>query len=789
MQKYDHKQVEVKWQETWNSDKVFAPDKDTQGEKGNFYLLDMFPYPSGDGLHMGHTEGYTATDVLYRFKRMSGHNVLHPQGFDSFGLPAENYAIKTGTHPSETTKTNSDNYLRQWNSLGLGHDFSNLVYTSSPDYYKWTQLFFGSMMQHGLAYQKTDTVNWCPSCNTILANEQVESGQCERCKSQVIQKDIPAWFFKITDFADELIEGLEDVDWPEPTKKKQINWIGKSQGAEIDFQIKDRDEKITVFTTRADTLFGATYVVLAPEHPLVKKLFISAQNQNDIQKYLDDTKAKTELERLESKEKTGVLVKGITAINPANNKEIPIYIADYVLGGYGTGAVMAVPAHDERDFEFATKFNLPKDIVIDGAVEDECYGDKGTLVNSGDFSGTNSDEAIPLITKKVGGRLTNTYRLRDWSISRQRYWGTPIPVVYDPEGKAHFVGEENLPWLLPTDVDFIPTGESPLAKSQELQERVTKLFGEGWRPEYDTMDTFVDSAWYFLRYPDTDNESEFCSPERLKTWLPKGVDLYIGGAEHTYMHLLYARFFTKALQKIGIIDFSEPFKKLRHQGMVLDKNGVKMSKSKGNVTNPDEMVERFGADAVRTYMMFAAPLEDDVVWNEDNIVGVYRFLEKVWALREESTDADNKEIESDLQLLIRDVTNQIENLKLNTVVSDMMKFINKASKVGIGKNQYRTFLQLLSPYAPHIADELTGETLITTSWPEFDESLVQTNSVVIGVQVNGKRRGDIEITPDATQDQAIDAAREVQNISKWLSEGEIKKVIYVPGKILNILVG
>jgi len=937
MDRYNHKKIEQKWQKIWDEKDLYLTDINKETDKGNFYLLDMFPYPSGDGLHMGHTEGYSATDIYYRYKRMQGYNVLHPQGFDSFGLPAENYAIKTGTHPSETTKANGSNYLRQWSGLGLGHDFKNIFYTSDPEYYTWTQWLFGQFYKNNLVYRKTDTVNWCNSCNTIIANEQVEDGKCERCGSEIIQKTIPAWLFKITDFADALIDDLDSVDWPEATKKKQKNWIGKSEGSEIDFIIKDREEKITVFTTRADTLFGATYVVLAPEHQLIQDLLDAVTNSDEVQAYIDTTAKKTELDRLENKEKTGVQLKGIVAINPANNEEIPVYTADYALVNYATGAVMAVPAHDERDFEFATKFGLPinevvaehvvmtgdyatrKDVetlerrcvdaiiehptddtffliadplehFVGGGTEGEdelialgreiveesgftnfdvvkrvvahavcegyrstkdknqitdsafyhvklkdltqvaseiedgnhkarwvpraeiaaclgwghhqtawrmlnengIYSGTGLLRNSGEFNNMTSQEAKVAITKHVGGKMKSTYRLRDWSISRQRYWGCPIPMVYDPEGNAHFVGEENLPWLLPTDVDFVPTGVSPLAKSEELQQRVTKLFGEGWTPEVDTMDTFVDSSWYFLRYPDMHNTNEFCSKEALQRWQP--VDLYIGGAEHTYMHLLYARFFVKALNKIGIVDFIEPFKKLRHQGMVNDKEGKKMSKSKGNVVNPDDMVERFGADAVRTYMMFAAPLEDDVIWNEDNIVGVYRFLEKVWALQEKIKEEQNDKVEKELHKLIKSVGEQIEDLKYNTPVSDMMKFVNFASKgEGITKDQFFRFIQLLSPYAPHMTDEISeslGNNLVLDSvWPKFDHSQLVDEEVTIGVQVQGKRRGDITVPTQATEDQVMDVARSNKDIAKWLDEGEIRKVIYVPGKILNIIVG
>ena len=941
MKSYDHKRIEKKWQEKWEEDGLAKIDRDDTG-KEKFYVLDMFPYPSGDGLHMGHTESYTGTDIVYRYKRMKGYNVLHPQGFDSFGLPAENYAIKTGTHPKITTAQNIQNYIVQMKSLGFGYDFDEKIITSSPEYYKWTQWLFTQFFEHKLVYKKTASANWCDSCKTVLANEQVVDGICERCKSEVIQKEVPSWFFKITDFADGLIEGLKDVDWPEHTKKNQINWIGKSEGALIKFPISNSQFSIEVFTTRPDTLFGATYMVLAPEHELVSNLKSQISNFADVEEYIAETKKKTERERIESKEKTGVELKGIRAINPANNEEIPVFVADYVLAHYGTGAIMAVPAHDERDFEFAEIFGLPKPRVIepyfiksdgeDGVRDDkqtiereaitaivkhwaedkyivlkwkkinwhtfitggvekgqtpeeaartevleetgykdfknvsefskfhakffhvpkdenrlahfrtfyfelgsgECetvsddeqkhhdilwltpeeivkvltppghlyvwselkkgtsaYLGEGILTNSGKFDGIGSEEAKRAITEFVGGMMTNTYRLRDWSISRQRYWGVPIPVVYDPNGNPRIVPEKYLPWLLPEDVDFVPTGTAPLAKSEELKKRTEEIFGKGWMPETDTMDTFVCSSWYYLRYPDPHNENVFCSVERLRHWLP--VDLYIGGAEHTYMHLLYARFFTRAMRKIGLIDFDEPFLKLRHQGMVLDKNGVKMSKSKGNVVNPDEIMERFGADAVRLYMMFAGPLDEDVMWNENGIVGTYRFLEKVWRLSGKlKTVNEESETETLLHKTIKKVTGDIEELKFNTAISTMMIFVNAAEKEGIAQKQCEAFLKLLAPFAPHITEELWRDLGHTASihlekWPAYDESKMKEDTVVIAVQVNGKVRATFVADADISEKSAADIAYALPEIAKWVSGQDIKKVIYVPGKIVNMV--
>ncbi|MCK5285825.1 MAG: leucine--tRNA ligase [Candidatus Pacebacteria bacterium] len=822
MKKYDHKKIEKKWQGQWKKNHVVKVDKDDQS-KEKFYMLDMFPYPSGEGLHMGHTESYTASDVFYRFKKMQGFNVLHPQGFDSFGLPAENYAIKTGVHPAETTQQNIENYIAQMKSLGLNYDFDEMVNSSDPEYYKWTQWLFGEFFKNNLVYKKTAKINWCESCQTGIANEQVVGGECERCNTEIMQKEIPGWFFKITDFADALIEDLDKVDWPEYTIKNQRNWIGKSEGAKIKFEIKNFDKKIEVFTTRPDTLFGATYMVLSPEHKLVAELLenkdLRFRNYDEVEKYIIETQKKSEMDRVEGKEKTGVLLLGISAINPANKEEIPIFIADYVLSGYGTGAIMAVPAHDTRDYEFADthKLEIRKVIVRSGDIEIlstaktkkgdvEIFCEKGKLINSGKFDGMDSEEAQKKITEFVGGELTTNYRLRDWSISRQRYWGCPIPVVYSPEGEARLIPEEHLPWLLPTDVDFKPTGISPLADSKELKERTEKIFGKGWIPEYDTMDTFVDSSWYFLRYPDAHNDNEFCSEARKK-WLP--VDLYIGGAEHTYMHLLFSRFFVKALKQIGLLNFDEPFMKLRHQGMVLDSEGKKMSKSKGNVVNPTEMVERFGADSVRAYILFAAPLEDEVIWNENNIVGIYRFLEKIFRYTNEwiifNRDNEkinlNKEIDSLLHKTIKKVTEDIENLKYNTAISSLMIFVNKIreQRGNTSENQLMTlfqlesFLKILAPFAPHITEELWAglghtESIHLEEWPEYNEKLAKDDKHIVVIQINGKVRSEIEIEDGEDEENIKKRALEDEKVQKWVVEKEIKKTIYITNKLLNIVI-
>jgi leucyl-tRNA synthetase len=810
MKQYNPGEVEKKWQRRWMDTNASVIDKNDD-MKDKFYILDMFPYPSGTGLHMGHTESYTASDVIYRYKKLQGFNVLHPQGFDAFGLPAENYAIKTGIHPAETTKENIANYIRQMQSLGFAYDFDQQAVTSDPEYYRWTQWIFGEFYKNGLVYKKTTKTNWCASCQTVIANEQVVDGDCDRCGTLIEQREVPSWFFKITDFAEELIAGLDKVDWPEYTKKNQRNWIGKSEGAEVDFRIADSEEKITVFTTRIDTLFSGTFLIFAPEHPLVEKITTLTQKE-DVNVYVSASRLKTELERIENKGKTGVFT-GAYAINPATEERIQIWIADFVLAGYGTGAVFA-DAHDERDFEMAKKYNIPlkvsirpKEVDVWSRVEklEECFSEDGSLVNSGKFDGLTSSEARPKIinwlAEKGMARRTVNYRLRDWSISRQRYWGCPIPIVYSPEGEAHLVPAEHLPWTLPTDVDFVPTGVSPLAKSAELKKRVEDIFGAGWTAEYDTMDTFVDSSWYFLRYPDAHNNEVFCSPARLAKWLP--VDVYIGGAEHTYMHLLFARFFTKAMHRLGLVDFDEPFMKLRHQGMVLDKEGNKMSKSKGNVINPDDMVARFGADAVRTYMLFVAPLEDAVMWNEDNVVGIKRFLDKVWKLFTEKELADcgggcegvPKELPIMLHKTIKKVTGDMENFAFNTAISQMMIFVNEFSKHDkLPKAGMEKFLVLLAPFAPHITEEIWSEflghqeSIFLQEWPKFKESMTKDEEVMMVVQVNGKVRDMLTVSADIAEEEAKKLALGSEKIAKYIEGKEIRKIIFVAGKLLNIVV-
>jgi len=776
MGRYDHAKIEKKWRDKWEKEDAFRAEEDSKKPKA--YVLDMFPYPSGDGLHVGHVESYSATDIYSRYKRMKGFNVLHPTGWDAFGLPAENYAIKTGVPPQETTDRAIANFRRQMKSLGLSYDWSREVGTHNPDYYRWTQWLFTKFFEKGLVYKKKALVNWDPVDQTVLANEQVlPDGTAERSGARVEKRDLEQWFFKVTDYADELADSLDGLDWPESTKINQRNWIGRSEGAQIKFPISNSQFSVEVFTTRPDTLFGATYLVLAPEHPLLQEVAsnkLQVSNKSEVEKYINEAKNKSDIDRsAEGKEKTGVELKGIKAINPANKEEIPVFIADYVLGHYGTGAIMAVPAYDERDAEFAKIFNLP---VIKAALVD---GKK--------------------IVKEVGGTFVKKYRLRDWLISRQRYWGAPIPIVYDPSGTPHAIPAEHLPWMLPTDVEFKPTGTSPLRQSKELAERTEKIFGKGWKPEVDTMDTFACSSWYFFRFADPKNDKEFASAAAMQKWLP--VDLYMGGAEHTVLHLLYARFFTKALRDMGYIKFGEPFLKLRHQGIILGEDSRKMSKRWGNVINPDDMTARFGADALRMYEMFIGPLEAMKPWSTKNIAGLERFLERVWRLGKlfssgeintTPTPAENnvaQPLETLLHQTIKKVGEDIEQLKMNTAVSALMILLNELEKTP-SLEAYKIFLQLLAPFVPHITAELwekSGETttIYRSSWPEYDFSKLVSATVTVAVQVNGKVRGKVELAPDAPESEALAAARGV--VGKWLT-GPEKKAIYVPGKIINLVV-
>jgi len=857
MEKYNPKEIEQKWQDIWEKNRSLS-SADEKSDKDKFYCLDMFPYPSGEGLHVGHVESYTATDIISRYQRMKGKNVLHPQGWDAFGLPAENYAIKTKTHPSITTKKAIENFKKQIKMLGFSYDWSREVNSSDPDYYKWTQWFFILLYKNGLAYKKKAKVNWCSKCQTVLANEQAEGGICERCETEVVQKDLEQWFFKITDFAEELLSGLDYLDWPQSTKSAQRNWIGKSEGAEFNLpviltppwrgknleqnKVSDKiqgsfveatqDDKyfIEVYTTRLDTVFGMTYAVVAPEHPIIEKLKDKIENYGEIEKYIANARKKTELERTAlQKEKTGVELEGIKVINPFTSEEIPVYVADYVVGHYGTGAVMAVPAHDERDFEFAKKYDLPIKEVIkskDGSsfVDSNAFAEDGILVNSDKYDGLISEKAqeemaMWLGKEKIGKKKIN-YKLRDWLISRQRYWGAPIPIIYCEKCGEVPVPEKDLPVELPTDVDFKPTGESPLNYSKKFQDVKCPKCGGKAKRESDTMDTFVCSSWYYFRYADPKNEKEFASKEQIKKWLP--VDLYVGGAEHTVLHLLYARFFTKVLNKLGYIDFGEPFKKLRHQGIILAEDGNKMSKSKGNVVNPDDVVKEFGADALRLFEMFMGPLEDAKPWNTKGIVGMRRFLEKIWnfSYYANFSQGSTGELSVSLNKTIKKVSDDIEKLKFNTAISSIMIFINiiyktpgelrlskseAERKMGqwpdnisgslqwISKEDFEKFIKLLAPFIPYIAEEIWKEKLehkesiFKEKWPEYDPALVKDEEIELVIQVNGKLRDRIKVSADISEEEATKLAMESEKAKQHISGKEIKKVIFVKNKLVNIV--
>jgi leucyl-tRNA synthetase len=782
---YNHKEIEVKWQEFWMENKTFKAEDGSDKEK--YYVLSEFPYPSGD-LHVGHWYAFAVTDMFAKYKKLKGYNTLFPIGYDAFGLPAENAAIKRGLDPRDWTQQNMESMKKQLISMGASFDWDRMLATSDPSYYKWTQWIYAQMFEKGLVYKKKGFVNWDPVDKTVLANEQVLSdGTAERSGAKVEKKEIDQWYIKITDYAQRLSDDLEKLDWPKQIKEQQKNWIGKSDGSEVSFEIKDSDEKVKVFTTRVDTIFGATYLVLAPEHDLVSKLAEDSENKDEIFKYVEEAKEKDEIERTNvNKEKTGVEIKGIKAINPANNEEIPVFVADYVLGGYGTAAIMAVPAHDERDLEFAEKFNLS---VV------EVVSEEGVLVNSGEFNGLNTEESKEKITDFVGGEIKTIFKLRDWSVGRQRYWGCPMPIVYDPEGKPYTVPKEHLPWELPSDVDHTPTGEPPLAKSKELKERTEKIFGEGWTPEVETLDTFIDSSWYYLRYLDVDNDEELAAAEKLSNWMP--VDYYTGGSEHTTLHLLYSRFFNKFLFDLGVVKEDEPYVKRLNRGLILGTDGNKMSKSKGNVINPDEIVENLGSDTVRLYLAFIGPYNEagSYPWDTNGVVGVRRFLEKVWRISNRIIEEDkesSEEVSVEINKLVKKAGEDFEELKMNTTVSSMMSFINVAEDNSVSKEDLKKFLIVLSTMAPHISEDLFSVfnegSVFEQSWPEFDSSLLDSQKVVVGVQINGKVRTEIEISPDESEESVKEKVLDNTDVQKWIDGGEIKKFIYVPGKIVNVVV-
>lgn len=798
---YDHLSIEPKWQQFWEDKKLFKAD-DTSDEP-KYYVLDMFPYPSGSGLHVGHPEGYTATDIISRYMRMKGYNVLHPMGWDAFGLPAENYAIKTKVHPKETTEKSIGIFRNQIKSLGFSYDWDREVGTCFPDYYKWTQWFFLFLYKNDLAYKKKASVNWCESCKTTLANEQVIQGDCERCKNAVIQKDLDQWFFKITKYVEDLIADLEKIDWPESTKTSQKNWIGKSIGAEVDFKVDGVDETMRVFTTRPDTLYGATYMVLAPEHPLIEKIQTSEQKEA-ITEYQKQTASKNEMERTElNKEKTGVFTGGY-AINPLNGKKIPIWISDYVMMSYGTGAIMAVPGHDERDFEFASKFEIEIIQVVakeKGKEEklEEAFSGDGYAINSDNFDGMQTSDVKEKIIEKLEkeglGEKAINYKLRDWSVSRQRYWGAPIPIIHCQKCGEVPVPEEELPVELPDDVDFMPTGESPLKYSKTFHDVKCPKCGDKAERENDTLDTFVCSSWYFFRYCDPKNKTAFASKELMQKWLP--VDLYVGGAEHTVMHLLYSRFLTKALKEFGYIDFDEPFSKLRHQGIILGEDNEKMSKSRGNVINPDEIVEKYGADTLRVYEMFMGAFEQSKPWSMKGIEGTYRFLQRAWRLFTEKEIVSSDPGDEIIKLThktIKKVTEDIEEFGFNTAISQLMILTNALTKEEKISEQTRDiFLTILSPFTPHMCEELWEiaghkESITLQTWPDYDESLTIDDEVEIVIQINGKVRDKFSASPDISQEDAFAKAKDLPKVQGYLAEGELVKEIYVPGKIVNLVV-
>lgn len=939
--KFDHVAIEKKWQNEWQASGIYtAGERDDSKEKE--YVLVELPYPSGN-LHIGHWFAFAVVDIFVRAHRMQGKQVIFPIGFDAFGLPAENAAIKNNLDPKAWTEKNIEHMKKQLESMGNAFSWDLSCTSSDPDYYKWTQWMFTQFFEKDIAYRGTGTVNWCPSCNTVLANEQVINDHCERCGSSVEKKEMEEWKLRITSFADALIDDLDALNWPEHIKEAQRQWIGRSRGAKLAFKLSTKDI-LEVFTTRPDTLYGATYMVLAPEHDLVEKHKEQIKNWDEVAVYIKESKQKTEIERTkEEREKTGVKLDGITATNPATNEEIPVYIADYVLKGYGTGAIMAVPAHDARDYAFARAHNLPiveviepvfiqqtgadafrKDeevvernaitalvrdpknnkylglkwktvdweTLITGGIEDnqtaeeaarqeileetgyknlklvkvlpryhskffhrpkgvnryahfdcflfdliddervavsqeekdiheavwltdsemktfklpeghryvydqacdacDVYSGEGILTQSDTFNGMSSEDAKTALTEAVGGEMTNTYRLRDWSVGRQRYWGTPIPIVYDPEGIPHSIPQEHLPWLLPTDVDFKPTGEPPLKKSKELHERTEKIFGKGWTPEVETMDTFVDSSWYFLRYIDVKNDSTFSSKEAQGTWMP--VDMYFGGAEHTTMHLLYSRFWQKALHSLGLAVHSEPYVRRLNRGLVLGPDGNKMSKSKGNVVDPDEQVNRLGADTVKMYLAFMGPYGEasNYPWDMGGIAGQRRFLERVFGLSEHIIESESEEVTKQLHKTIQKVTSDIDLYKFNTAISALMIFVNLAEAHGLTKTSYQLFLRLLAPFAPHLTEELWSQQGHSKSvhlemWPVADEKFLVEEEATIGVQINGKMRGSITLSAQAGEEEALTCVRTDHNLSKRL-EGTIEKIIYKPGRILNIII-
>jgi len=812
--KYDPSKIESKWQKEWEKRKLYRANDDSL--KPKFYQLETFPYPSAAGLHVGHPKGYIAEDIHARYKRMRGFEVLYTMGWDAFGLPTENYAIKVGKSPKVVAEENVTNFKRQVKMFGLSYDWDREINTSDPKYYKWTQWLFIQFFKKGLAYRKNARVNWCPKDQTVLANEQVIDGKCGRCESVVEQREMEQWFLKITDYADRLLDGLKNIDWPAATKKRQEDWIGKSQGALLEFALtaipgqEDGKHKVRVFTTRPDTLFGATFLVISPEFAQ-KWIDIGWQASSEVKDYILASLKKREIERMEAGEKSGIDA-GIFAINPANQEKIPVWVADYVLGGYGTGSIMAVPAHDERDFEFAKKFKLPiRKVVLPGRLVEkvplndmpagiigikptdwrvvtECWEGEGELVNSGQFDGMDSQKARWEITTFVKGERKTQYKIRDWSVSRQRYWGVPIPMIHCPKCGIVPVPEKDLPVVLPDLEDYRPKGMPPLASSSEfLSVKCSKCGGDAKR-DPETLDTFVDSSWYYLRYADPYNDREFASKEKIKRWMP--VDLYVIGAEHTNLHLLYARFISKFLKDDGYLNFEEPFLKLRHVGLIQGADGQKMSKSRGNVVNPDEFVEQYGADAFRIYEMFMGPFEDGQPWDTKGVMGAYRFLNRVFKLAEQNS-LTSEAARKALHQAIKKVGEDIETLRFNTAVSELMKTLNEMDR-GVAKGDFEIFLKILAPLAPHITEELWhflghDDSIHEQTWPEYDAALLVEDEYQMPVQVNGKLRDMILVPSDLGEDEIKKRALESQKVQYYTKGNVPKRVLVVKGKLVSIV--
>ena len=798
---YNHLTIEQKWQRYWNQNNTFRVHKDLKKEK--LYVLDMFPYPSGSGLHVGHPLGYTATDIYSRYKRLRGYNVLHPMGWDAFGLPAEQYALRTGTHPKQTTEDNIKNFKRQIQMLGFSYDWDREVNTTDENYYKWTQWIFLQLYKKGLAYEAEVPVNWCPELKAVLANEEVVDGKSEIGGYPVIRKPMRQWMFRITEYAESLLEGLDSLDWPENVKELQRNWIGKSEGAEVVFELQSIKKTLKVFTTRPDTLFGATYIVLAPEHPLVKKLALKKYFDN-VKAYVSASERKSDLDRGDlNKEKTGVFT-GSFAINPVNNVKIPIWIADYVLMTYGTGAIMAVPGHDERDFEFAIKYELPiKEVVSGGNIKVEAYteNEKGILINSSNHSGLDLNgklvqdainEVIFWLKENNKGKAKVQYKLRDWLFSRQRYWGEPIPIIHNDDGSIITVDESDLPLTLPQMDKYEPadTGESPLANAIDWVK--TK---DGTR-ETNTMPQWAGSCWYFLRFTDPKNMEKPWSKENESYWIP--VDLYIGGVEHAVLHLLYARFWQHVLYDLGLVSHKEPFKKLFNQGMIQGEDGQKMSKSRGNVINPDDVVNSYGADSFRLYEMFMGPLDKSKPWSTKGLQGCHRFIQRVWRLFNSDEfqikeNCSNEETKKLLHKTIKKVSEDLDELRFNTAVSQLMIFTNHMTSIKIlDRDILHKFLILLNPFAPHVTEELNEKIgfspISSLEWPNYDDTLIIDEKIRIAIQFNGKKRGVVEILPNTGKEDVYDLVKNTSFGEKYLSEGEVIRIIYVPSKIMNIII-